>query len=108
VSRPRTPAARCGDIPTAAGQAERFVAGLSYDQFVANDLVVFAVVRALEVVGEASRRLPPEVRGLAADGRRQDIIGLRNKLALDYIHVDYVVVWQVVQTDRLAPPEAAP
>jgi uncharacterized protein with HEPN domain len=47
------------DMEDAAQKAEDFVKGLSFEQFKANDEKVFAVIRALEIIGEASKRIPP-------------------------------------------------
>jgi len=46
------------DILDAIGKANQFISGMSSDQFVADDKTVFAVVRALEIVGEAAKRIP--------------------------------------------------
>jgi uncharacterized protein with HEPN domain len=46
------------DIRQAAQKALAFVQGMTYEAFVADDKTVFAVVRALEIVGEATKRIP--------------------------------------------------
>jgi uncharacterized protein with HEPN domain len=50
------------DIPDAIVKTEQFIQGMTFDRFVQDDKTVFAVVRALETIGEASRRIPQEVR----------------------------------------------
>ncbi len=42
-------------------RARRFIDGLSYEQFAGNDMAFYAVTRCLEIISEASRRLPPEL-----------------------------------------------
>jgi uncharacterized protein with HEPN domain len=50
------------DICDAAEKAARFVSGLDFEQFGANDEKVFAVIRALEIIGEAAKSIPPNLR----------------------------------------------
>ena len=47
------------DILDAAQKAERFIAGVEFEAFQANDEKVFAVIRPLKIIGEASKRIPP-------------------------------------------------
>jgi uncharacterized protein with HEPN domain len=62
MTAPRTYGDFLEDIRAAAVKAQTFVAGLVYDTFAADDKTAFAVVRALEIVGEAAKRIPPEIR----------------------------------------------
>ena len=50
------------DISAAARKAQAFVAGMNYGAFVTDEKTAFAVVRALEIIGEAARRIPQEMR----------------------------------------------
>ena len=50
------------DILDAAAKARQFVAGMDHDQFTCDTKTVYAVVRAIEIIGEATKRIPPEVR----------------------------------------------
>ena len=50
------------DAVNAMEKAEQFVAGISYDDFIRDDKTVFAVIRALEIVGEATKRIPVDIR----------------------------------------------
>lgn len=50
------------DILDAIVKTEQFIQGMTFDRFVQDDKTVFAVVRALEIIGEATKRIPQEVR----------------------------------------------
>lgn len=88
----RDPAVYLDDILDAAEKATRFTEGLSFDDFEADDRTVFAVVRALEIVGEAAKRVPPSLRGRAAHVPWQEMSGMRDKLIHAYHGVDLRVV----------------
>lgn len=50
------------DIRTAAVKAQEFTAGMTFEAFAKDEKTAFAVVRALEIIGEATKRIPQEVR----------------------------------------------
>jgi uncharacterized protein with HEPN domain len=87
------------DIRDAAINARKFVAGMSYEQFVADTKTVFAAVRALEIVGEAAKRIPPDVRQKAPDIPWRAMAGIRDKLIHDYVSVDPEIVWRTIGDD---------
>lgn len=54
-----------------------------------------AFVRSLEVIGEASKKLPQHIRALPSDVDWRKITGMRDRLIHDYFGVDYTIVWDV-------------
>ena len=87
------------DIRDAASKARTFAAGMSYEEFLGDAKTVFAVVRALEIVGEAAKRIPPEIRQKAPDIPWRAMAGIRDKLIHDYVSVDPEIVWRTVGED---------
>ena len=87
------------DIRSAAVKAQGFVSGMDYDTFAADEKTAYAVVRALEIIGEATKRVPEEVRQKQLDIPWRSMSGLRDKLIHDYISVDLEVVWKTVHED---------
>ena len=65
-------------------------------------MVQDAVVRNLEIIGEAVKHLAPATRAKRADIPWTAIAGMRDRLIHDYFHVDLNVAWDVIQND-LAP-----
>ena len=84
------------DILDATAQAQRFTAGMSYDEFATDAKTVFATVRALEIVGEASKRIPTSVREAYPDIPWRSMAGMRDKLIHDYFGVNLEVIWKTV------------
>ena len=70
---------------------------LSYENFIKNEELKRAFVRSLEVIGEASKHIPQELRRKYSQIRWRSIIGMRNVLIHEYFGVDYRVLWKVVK-----------
>ena len=69
-----------------------------YESFVRNPTVKRAFVRSLEIIGEASKKLPEDVRMMQPDIEWRKITGMRDRLIHDYFGVDYTIVWDVATT----------
>jgi len=78
---------------------------IDVDGFLGNRMMQDAVVRRIEVIGEAVNRLPDSLKGLYPDIPWQDIKEMRNKLIHDYGCVDLELVWVVVRKDITALEE---
>lgn len=78
---------------------EGYVAGLDREGFLNDNRTADAVVRNLEVIGEAARNLDGEFiqRHFAVPWRR--IAGLRNRVVHEYFDVDLLLVWEIVQAE---------
>jgi uncharacterized protein with HEPN domain len=87
------------DILDHAQKAQRFTASVDFDAFCANEEKVLAVIRALEVIGEAARHVPESVRQCYPEVPWRNIVGMRDVLIHHYFGVDLEVVWKTVQRD---------
>jgi uncharacterized protein with HEPN domain len=102
------------DMLIHARRARKFAAESSWDSFQSDDLIQDAVLRALEVLGEAARRVSEETRSAHPEIPWISIIGMRNAILHEYFRVDLRRVWGTVQDDlpgliavleELVPPE---
>jgi uncharacterized protein with HEPN domain len=82
------------DIRDGLAKAQAFVRGMTYEQFAVDDKTSFAVVRALEIVGEATKRLPAELKARYPGQPWREMAGMRDKLVHDYFGVNLEVVWE--------------
>ncbi len=87
------------DILEAANKARQFVKDVKFEAFCGNDEKVFAVIRALEIIGEAAKNVPKSIRGKYTEIPWEDIVGMRNKVIHDYFGVDLEVIWKTLQED---------
>jgi uncharacterized protein with HEPN domain len=87
------------DILEGASKAQKFVKGMTQEDFVKDEKTVFAVIRALEIVGEAARRVPDDFRAKHVGVPWRSMTGMRDKLIHDYFGVSLDVVWKTVHED---------
>lgn len=83
------------DIILAARDIQEFVAELDRASLVEDRLVRSAVVRQLEIIGEATKRLSGDFRARFREVPRSAMAGMRDRLIHGYHEVDYDTVWQV-------------
>lgn len=102
----REQAAYLEDIRDAIGRIEDYTRGLSFEAFCQDAKTIDAVVRNLEVIGEAVKILPESLRSAHSSVDWRKVAGLRDVLIHQYFGIDKTIVWDVVQT-KLAPLKQA-
>jgi uncharacterized protein with HEPN domain len=90
---------RIEDMIDAVDAISGFVKDTNFDAFCQDRKTVDAVVRNLEVIGEAARFIPEQVRQRFPDVPWENIIGMRSVLIHEYFGVDFEILWATVQND---------
>jgi len=102
------------DILIASRKALEFIKGLSYSEFLESELHQSAIIRPLEIVGEAASKISEDVKSQHPEIPWGEMIGMRNRLIHEYFDVNLATVWDTVQNDMpklialiepLIPPE---
>lgn len=87
------------DILEAIEKIEHYTAGMSFDVFQKDPKTIDAVVRNIEVIGEAVIRLPADLKSKHPTIPWKLIAGARNKAIHEYFGIDVSILWQTVQED---------
>lgn len=96
---PRDWRIRIEDIIEAAFAIVGYVQGLSFEEFARDRKTVDAVVRNLEVIGEAARHVPEEVRARFPELPWSDMADMRNVLIHEYFGADLTILWKTASID---------
>lgn len=96
----RDPGVYLTDISAAIERIEEYTQQADFDTFSHTNILIDAVIRNLEVIGEAARKLPDEVTAMAGDIEWRKIRGLRNILVHECFGINLKIVWDVV-TNKL-------
>jgi uncharacterized protein with HEPN domain len=81
---------------------EEFVGNMSYEEFVEDDKTSSAAVRKLEIMGEASKNIPRDIRREYKEIPWSDVAKMRDKIIHFYFGVDYEIVWKVIKERLLS------
>lgn len=87
------------DILESISNIREFVVGMNYENFLRDKKTSLAVIRSLEIIGEAVKNIPESLRENYKEMPWQEIIGMRNKITHEYFGVDLDIVWQSIQED---------
>src|SRR5271170_3774517 len=96
---PHEQEALLSDILIYAQKIRSFCRDVSREQFLANEEKQFAVIRCLEIIGEAVGRLSPEAQAVLSAHQLRNIRGMRNRLVHDYRNVSLRIIWEAATQD---------
>ena len=99
MKAPRSTLDYLDNILDAAGKIETFTRGMSYEEFSGDDKTVYAVVRALEVIGEATTCIPRQVRERYPSLPWSEMAGMRDKLIHAYFGINKAIIWRTIRDD---------
>lgn len=87
------------DMIESAELAMSFAVGLDAESFAPGQMAYEAILRRLEIIGEAAGHIPQEARNLTQDILWRDIVALRNRLAHGYFAIERDILWNLVTVE---------
>ena len=93
------------DIIESIEKIDLYISELTYDAFIEDSKTVDAVVRNLEIIGEASKRIPDNLKENMKEVPWHRMAGLRNIIAHEYFGIELIIIWKIIN-DNL--PEVKP
>lgn len=87
------------DILGSIEKIERYTEGKTFEAFSRNEIVIDAIVRNFEIIGEAARNIPEEIKGKYPFVEWKEMVGFRNVLIHDYFGIEVESVWDTVQNN---------
>ena len=85
------------DIFTSAEKIEKYTSGLSYEDLLGDDKTFDAVLRNLEILGEAAKKVPQDIQKKHAEIEWSKLAGLRDILIHQYFGVDAEIIWDIIK-----------
>ncbi len=95
---------RVEDILACIGKIKEYTRGMTYEQFSADGKTVDAVIRNLEIIGEAAGYIPLEIQEKYPELAWLEMRGMRNIMAHEYFGVSLPIIWRAIEQD-LSPLE---
>lgn len=74
---------------------EEYIGEIGFKEFKMNYLIVDAIIRNFEIIGEASKNVPPEIKNKYPEIPWKKMYGLRNLIAHEYFGIDYEMIWEI-------------
>lgn len=90
---------RLEHILTAINHIEKFVETKSFNDFRSDSMLFYAVVKNIEIIGEAANNLTKELRARHSEIEWADVIGMRHVLVHDYYNISPTLAWKTVKNN---------
>jgi len=85
------------DILVAIKKINKYTASLTFERLKRDELLIDAIVRNLEIIGEASKNIPKGIREKHPDIEWKKVCGLRDILVHEYFGIDVQILWDIIK-----------
>ena len=83
------------DMLTSMKRIEEYIGDMEFRKFKMNYMIVDAIIRNFEIIGEASKNVPTEIKNKYPEIPWKKMYGLRNLIAHEYFGIDYEMIWEI-------------
>jgi uncharacterized protein with HEPN domain len=97
--KPRNVCHFIDDILVAIGKIEKYSLNLDFETFRENEMVLDALVRNFEIIGEATKNIPFEIRDKYPEIEWKEMIGFRNVIIHGYFQLDTDIIWDTLRNN---------
>lgn len=87
------------DIIESINKIKKYIEKFTFEDFVLDSKTIDAVVRNLEIISEASNRIPDDIKTKISEIEWKKIVGLRNRIIHEYFGVDNGIIWFIVKNE---------
>jgi uncharacterized protein with HEPN domain len=87
------------DIHLSMTRIIEYVGDMSFDSFKQNHLIIDAVVRNFEIIGEASKNIPDQIKEKYPEIPWKKMYSLRNLMSHEYFGIDFEMIWEIITSD---------
>lgn len=87
------------DMIQSMERIEEYLGGLDFKKFKMTYMVVDAIIRNFEIIGEASKNIPTEIQNKYPEIPWKKMYGLRNLIAHEYFGIDYEMIWEIAKNN---------
>ncbi len=87
------------DIIDSVNDIGNFIEGMDFEEFIKDKKTIYSVIRAIEIIGEAVKKLPDDFRKNHGAVDWRAMAGTRDKLIHDYFGIDYDIVWDIITVE---------
>ena len=87
------------DILESIDKIRLYTKNIDFEKFISNPMIIDAVVRNIEIIGEASSKIPEEIKNNFSLIPWIKLKGIRNRIVHDYFGVDVNIIWEIIEKD---------
>jgi len=87
------------DILESIDKIRLYTKDLDFEKFISNPMIIDAVVRNIEIIGEASSKIPEEIKNNFSEIPWIKLKGIGNRIVHNYIGVDVNIIWEIIEKD---------